>query len=700
MKLIWKFFIVLLLTSLVPLAVVSFISYKTSKKLGESISAQTSQALSDTVRREIVSATENYAIITGRSKLSSELALHLLISEAEKTVAEALPPTSPIYFAEDFDNPASAPEDLAPSSEHLKISEDGKLVPKNISKNHPNFFIPSTVERSAIGNDITRLAGLTPALKGIAGEFGDSLFWIYASLESGAHISYPGHGGYPKGYDPRQRPWYRQAKNIKDGHVRWGEPITDATTNQLTFTLSGPISNPDGSFAGVAAIDALIPKVLLQSQISSQWSDKMKSFLVGSSESWGSFWILSQRQNETGTDGSKTGMIQIEEDPDFIKLPPLFANEKIGNLEMPYRGVDSFWAYSEIFPGLYFVIIAPKSLIMQLPQQVGNSFGRYLRKQNATSITIVLMVVMAAAVLALLISRANTKTILSMVRGFEKLEQGDFSARLEVEFNDERDQIVSSFNRIMPKLDEHLKMSRALGLAHEVQQSLLPDQNPTLQGFDIAGKSIYCDETGGDYYDFLRISDDKLAVVVGDVSGHGVSSALLMATARALVMLRSSMPGPAASIINDVNRHLSHDTSETGNFMTFFYCELKELSPEISWVRAGHDPAIIYDPESDEFDELKGRGPALGFDYSFEYEESKRLLGLGQIILIGTDGIWEMRNEQGEMFGKERLKQILRENSSSPAVEIVARIDDALAKFRSTAQFEDDITLVVIGVKQ
>jgi len=76
------------------------------------------------------------------------------------------------------------------------------------------------------------------------------------------------------------------------------------------------------------------------------------------------------------------------------------------------------------------------------------------------------------------------------------------------------------------------------------------------------------------------------------------------------------------------------------------------------------------------------------------------LLGLGQIILIGTDGIWEMRNEQGEMFGKERLKQILRENSSSPAVEIVARIDDALAKFRSTAQFEDDITLVVIGVKQ
>lgn len=700
MKLKWKFFIVLLLASLVPLTVVSFISYKTSKKLGESISAQTTQALSDTVRREIVSATENYAMITGRSKLSSELALHLLISEAEKTLAEPQPHTRPIYYAEDFDNPASAPEDLAPSKDHLMIREDGKLVPKSISKNHPNFFIPSTVDRSSIGDDISRFTGLSPVLKGIAGEFGGTLFWIYASLESGVHISYPGHGGYPKGYDPRQRPWYTQAKNIKDGHVRWGEPIADATTNQLTFTLSGPISKPDGSFAGVAAIDVLIPQVLLQSQISSQWSDKMQPFLVGASESWGSFWILSQRQDEDETVGSKAAMIQIEEDPDFIKLPPLFANEKIGNLEMPYQGVDSFWAYAEIFPGLYFVIIAPKSLVMELPQKVGNSFSHYWRKQKNVSITVVLLVVIAVAIFALFISRANTKTILSIVQGFEKLEQGDFSARLNVDFNDERDHIISSFNRIMPKLDEHLKMSRALGLAHEVQQSLLPDKNPTLLGFDIAGKSIYCDETGGDYYDFLPISEDKLVVVVGDVSGHGVSSALLMATARALVMLRSSMPGPAADIINDVNRHLSLDTSVTGNFMTFFYCELRELSPEISWVRAGHDPAIIYNPESGKFDELKGRGLALGLDYSFEYEESKRMLGLGQIILIGTDGIWEMRNEQGEMFGKQRLKKILRDNSSLPAAEIVALIDDALAQFRGPEQFEDDITLVVIRVEQ
>jgi len=704
MKLKWKFFIVLLVTSLVPMVAVTFFSHRASYELGESLSAQTEQALTETVRREIVSATENYAMITGRAKSSIELALRLLISEAEKVLTRPLPKPGAIYFAEDFDNPASAPEDIAPSPLRMKVMKDGKLRPKLISNSHPNFFVPSTVDRAEIRDDIARFTELSPALKGIADEFAHTLFWIYASLESGAHISFPGHGGYPDSYDPRLRPWYTLARNAEEGHVVWGPPVADATTNQLTFTVSGSFLKPDGSFAGVAAIDVLISNVLLTSQISSQWSENMQSFLVNKSEKEEGFWLLSHN-NETNGVGkeageAKTGMFQLENDPDFLQLTPRFNNEKVGNLEMPYHGVDSFWAYAEISPGLYFVIIAPKSMIMELPQEVGKSFSRYTRGQTVISVTAALIVVLLVTGLALFISRANTKIILSIVQSFKKLEQGDFSARLDVEFNDERDQIVTSFNRIMPRLDEHLRMSRALGVAHEVQQSLLPGKDPVLPGFDIAGSSLYCDETGGDYYDFIRVSDDRLAVVVGDVSGHGVSSALLMATARALVMLRASMPGPTASIINDVNKHLSHDTYETGNFMTFFYCELNEISREISWVRAGHDPALIYSPESDEFDELKGEGLALGLDYTFEYEESQRLLDLNQIILIGTDGIWEMRNDQGEMFGKERLKTIIRDKKSATAKEILALVDDTLREFRGSAQLEDDVTMVVIKVMQ
>jgi sigma-B regulation protein RsbU (phosphoserine phosphatase) len=706
MKLRWKYFIVLLVASLVPMAAFTVISQKASKKLGKSISGQTQKALIETVRREIVSATENYAMITRRAKSSLEFALHALIREARITLDLPLPEPTKIYYAKDFEDSKTAPEDLAPSLIHMKILKDGRLLPKLISYNHPNFLVAPGVHRADVREDIARFTRLSPALKGIAGELDDSLFWIYASLESGVHISFPGHGGYPEEYDPRLRPWYIRAKN--QGGLTWGPPIVDATTNQLTFTVSAPFFKPDGSFAGVAAIDVLIPNVLLKSQISSQWSRNMQSFLVGQSDVTASgkkqLWILSQKK-KADTVGymagdPKTGMFFQEGQNDFSKLIQHFKKKKSGSLEMPYQGVDSFWAFATIFPDLHFVIVAPKSIVMGLSEEVGESFSSFTRGQTTISIAAVVIVIIVVAGIALFISRTNTKKVMSIVNGFKRLELGDFSVRLALQFKDERDLIVTTFNQIMPRLEEHLRMSRALGVAKDVQQSLLPNDDPTLQGFDIAGTSLYCEETGGDYYDFINIKDDRLAVVVGDVSGHGVSSALLMATARALIMLRASMPGPTASIINDVNKHLSLDTYDTGNFMTFFYCELTASDREVRWVRAGHDPALIYDPETDEFDELKGHGLAFGLDYTFEYEEFQRTLTPKQIILIGTDGIWEMRNDADEMFGKERLMEIIRSNSSATAKEVLASIIDALKRFRGSKQPEDDVTMVMIKVIQ
>lgn len=338
-------------------------------------------------------------------------------------------------------------------------------------------------------------------------------------------------------------------------------------------------------------------------------------------------------------------------------------------------------------------------MVMGLSEEVVKSFSNYTRDQMFISITAIIIAVIVIAGIALLISQKTTRKVMSIVNGIKRLEKGDFTTRLDTQFKDERDLIVTTFNQIVPRLEEHLRMSRALGVAKEVQQSLLPKEDPAIQGFDIAGTSVYCDETGGDYYDFININEGRLAVVVGDVSGHGISSALLMATARALIMLRASMPGRAANIINDVNKHLSLDTYDTDNFMTFFYCELTPATRDVGWIRAGHDPALIYDPDTDTFDVLKGDGMAVGVDYSFEYEEFQHTLTARQVVLIGTDGIWEMRNETGEMYGKERLKEIIRTNYSATAKEIITIITDDLKKFRGSKQPEDDVTMVVIKVK-
>jgi len=368
---------------------------------------------------------------------------------------------------------------------------------------------------------------------------------------------------------------------------------------------------------------------------------------------------------------------------------------------MPYNGVDSLWTYAAMIADQYFVIVVPKSVAMTLPEVIGQMFLDYSKNQTFITAVAVVLALLFVSIVALLTSRLSTGHILTIIDAWKRLAQGDFSVRLKARMKDERAQLIHAFNEIVPKIDEHMRMKTSLGLAQEVQQSLLPQSDPSLPGYDIAGMSLYCDETGGDYYDFIetkRDGRDGLAVVVGDVSGHGVSSALLMATARALIMLRSSIPDEAAGIINDVNRYLSLDTAQTGNFMTFFYCELTAREMNVRWVRAGHDPALVYDPFRDAFDELRGKGLALGLDESFEYDSFYRRMEPGQIIMIGTDGIWELRNQANEIFGKKALMEIIRKNQTTSARQIVNTVIEALELFRGDKTPEDDITLVVIKV--
>jgi sigma-B regulation protein RsbU (phosphoserine phosphatase) len=255
---------------------------------------------------------------------------------------------------------------------------------------------------------------------------------------------------------------------------------------------------------------------------------------------------------------------------------------------------------------------------------------------------------------------------------------------------------------MIEQLQERMQMKQAMDLAMEVQQNLLPQKIPEIGGFDIAGKSIYCEETGGDLYDFLEFdarNEDRMGIVVGDVSGHGIPAALLMATVRAFLKSRVTQPGSTAEIITDVNRLVTRDTGETGQFMTLFYAVIDVGDRRLRWVRAGHDPAVFYDPASDKFKELDGEGMALGVDGKYIYKESGAIgLTEGQIILIGTDGLWEAQNESGDMFGKDRIETLIRQHAQTGADMILASIVHAVQEFRGSTKQEDDITLMVIKV--
>jgi serine phosphatase RsbU (regulator of sigma subunit) len=248
------------------------------------------------------------------------------------------------------------------------------------------------------------------------------------------------------------------------------------------------------------------------------------------------------------------------------------------------------------------------------------------------------------------------------------------------------------------------KRSRSwLAQAMDVQQNLLPNAGFVWDGLDIAGRSLFCDQTGGDYYDYFEKSDRAsrtISIMAGDVSGHGLPSALLMTTARAFLRECASRSGSVSTIVGHVNRHLTHDVQASSRFMTLFYAEIDCNARCIRWVRAGHEPALVYDPRSGEFGELGGQGGLpLGVFGDARYEEYHRELAAGQVLVIGTDGIWEARNREGRMFGKLLLQQVIRDNVVRPAAEIVEKVLEALKQFLFPLDIQDDATLVVVKVE-
>lgn len=239
------------------------------------------------------------------------------------------------------------------------------------------------------------------------------------------------------------------------------------------------------------------------------------------------------------------------------------------------------------------------------------------------------------------------------------------------------------------------EQEKALRLAEEVQKSLLPGRAPAYPGLDIAGRTLSSDAVGGDYFDYLEGSDG-LNVAVGDIAGHGVDAALLMTSARAFMRMRASQPGSPAQIVGEMNRHLAADLFGTGRFMTLFLVRFDAENGRASWVRAGHDPALIYCPRHDTFHEMGGSGLPLGVDGDIGYEEQFSEMHPGQIIAIGTDGIWEANSPDGEMFGKERFRQLLRKNAHRPSSEILDAVYREIRTFTGQMRQRDDITLVII----
>jgi sigma-B regulation protein RsbU (phosphoserine phosphatase) len=163
--------------------------------------------------------------------------------------------------------------------------------------------------------------------------------------------------------------------------------------------------------------------------------------------------------------------------------------------------------------------------------------------------------------------------------------------------------------------------------------------------------------------------------------------------------MRASQCGASAQIVTEMNRHLARDVTDSGRFMTLSFIRFERAARSLHWVRAGHPPALVYDPIADRFRELRGQGLPLGVDDHYHYEEYVDAdIAAGHIIAIGTDGVWEASDRQRKHYGIDRFCEVIRRHAGLSAEAILEAVFSDIKTFTLGARQEDDITLVVAKV--
>lgn len=246
---------------------------------------------------------------------------------------------------------------------------------------------------------------------------------------------------------------------------------------------------------------------------------------------------------------------------------------------------------------------------------------------------------------------------------------------------------------------EQERMQEQLNIARKIQQDLMPIESPLLNGYEIFGINLTCDETGGDYFDYFSSNPEKfLQIVIGDVSGHGIGSALIMASARAHIRAFANHIADIKRAMSIINNLLIVDMERSNQFMTLKLMTLDFESNTIRYISAGHEIGLIYRPAEDIIIELESTGVPLGLLENVDYAERCFELQEKDVLLLYTDGIKEAMNFDEEMFGLARIKDALKQYSSLPAEEIQARIIQDVNDFTNNADQTDDWTIIVLKV--
>lgn len=507
-------------------------------------------------------------------------------------------------------------------------------------------------------------------------------------------------------FDPRERPWYTAA--LASQSPRWTAPYTFVRRDVPGFELgisyvrqvnvpprrralgSGTIHVPGPVVVAVDVTFDALSRFLAETALARSGEllvvDDRFDVLASSAGPVTTGGGL-QRLPEAIGDGLKSAAARTpqtgaQEVPD----PSRSVGSRVFGVRQGGQDLLVAGESLAVDPGREWFVIAA------IPRQI--LLGEARQVQLWLILLSILALASAVGGLLWLVARV-TRPVERLQAHVQRLGAGEAPAPLDLRASRELESLSSDLNRMATALGERLELQRSMAMAREMQQALLPAPTLDRSGLSLLGHIDYCDVAGGDYFDFIEITGrEGVLVAVGDVMGHGVDSTILMATARAALRTEARRTESLGAMLLRVSSVLLQGRRH-GRFMTMFLLHVEHRTGRIRWANAGHDPGLLVLPGAAEATVLGGGDLPLGIDEGVVYFEQSAELPPGTLLYLGTDGIREAQNADGEIFGDERLQAALVELAPRPLGEVRDGLLERVRGFRHGRPSSDDVTVVL-----
>ena len=326
-----------------------------------------------------------------------------------------------------------------------------------------------------------------------------------------------------------------------------------------------------------------------------------------------------------------------------------------------------------------------------------------------------LIIEAAALIMGLALARSITSSVHELFMGTERVRQGDFTHRINIESRDQLGELADSFNQMTGSIEnllltaaEKKRLEEELRIARQIQMSLLPRGPLEFPGISMTALCVPAREVGGDYYDFFHVGDRQLGILIADVSGKGTSAALYMAELKGLMLSLSQIYKSPRQLLMEVNRIISANL-DTRSFITMTYGVLDLNAGTMTFARAGHTPMVFLrgDGTKGDAQSLTPSGIVVGLripgateKFSDLLEEEQVKLHKGDVLVLYTDGITEAMNAGQDLFGDERLGRLITEHGHLDTGDLRERILREIESFVGGADQHDDMTMILIKIEE